>query len=90
MDAQKNSGNSEFLYCTINWGQIRKVELFINYVPKNLMQHGKKKVQNSFLDQQKNKDGLQRTWENVSKVPKKLFTRMALQFLGNMRGEGVK
>jgi len=58
MDAQKIRAIWNFILCD-KLGQVRKVELFIKYLPKNLMQRGKQKVQNSFSGQQKNKDGLQ-------------------------------
>jgi hypothetical protein len=85
MDAQKIRAIWNFILHN-KLGQIRKVE---KYLPKNLMQHvlhGKKKVETSFSCQQKNKDDLRKTWENLLKVPKKLLTRMVLQFLMNMRG----
>jgi hypothetical protein len=42
----KKFGQFGILYRTINWGRLERLNFFIKHLPKNLMQHGKKKGSN--------------------------------------------
>jgi hypothetical protein len=85
MDAQKIRAIWNFILHD-KLGQIRKVELFYEIsAQKSHATWKKKKFKIVFQASKKIKMVCKKTWENVSKVPRKLLTRMALQFLVIMR-----